>query len=274
MKINLLAISIVITILAVPVAFAASVEKAGMLNQHGLIKEAKAELIDVVFSQSTDSDKAQAHYLLGSIAFDENMVSVALDSWRELVKKYPNSTQAQMVNDRISELAEIVGESAKETIENAIALSYLRHGDFWSKGKDTKFTIDSSWIPNTETAIKWYDKVIIEFPNTTASRVAYEDKLRTILGWSEPGKYGSTYGVRDSYGVYMPQLIETFTSFEKNHPTASTIQAFRYQIAQTYWNNKDWEKTREWLNLIIKSSGDKDSFYKDLAERRLNKVEY
>ena len=278
MKIKLLAISMAVTLLAAPVSFAASVEKAGMLNQYGLTQEAKSELIDVVFSKSADSDKAQAYYLLGSIAFDENKVSVALDSWRDLVKKYPNSTQAKTVKDRIGELAEIVGESAKESVENAIALSYLRHGDFWSRGKDSKFTIDSSWISNVDTAIKWYDKVISEFPKSTASRIAYQDKLLTLLGWEDPGGYpggyGSKHGVKSSFGKYMPQLLETFASFEKDHPTASTLQAFRYQIAQVYWSNKVWSKTREWLNLIIKESGEGDSFYKDLAERRLQKVEY
>ncbi len=273
---KLLPIIIFLTFLIAPISisFSASLEKAIMLNQHGLIQQAKSELIDVIFSKANDSDKAQAYYFLGSIAFDENKVSVALDSWRELVNKYPNSTQAIAVKDRINELAEIVGESAKESIENAIALSYLRHGDFWSRGKDNKFTIDSSWIPQIETAIKWYDKVIAEFPNTTASRIAYQDKLRTLLGWEEPGRTGEKHGIQSSFNKYIPQLLETFSSFERDHPTASTLQAFRYQIAQAYWSNRDWPKTIEWLNLIIEKTGEGDSFYKDLAERRLNKVEY
>jgi tetratricopeptide (TPR) repeat protein len=274
MKIKPLAISVAVSILASPLCFAASVDKAEMLNQHGLTQEAKSELIGVIFSKSGDSEKAQSYYLLGSIAFDENKVSVALDSWRNLVKNYPNSSQAKLVKDRINELAEIVGESAKESVENAIALSYLRHGDFWSRGKDNKFTIDSSWIPKVDTAIKWYDKVITEFPNSTASRIAYQDKIRTLLGWEESGRYGTKHGVKSSFNKYMPQLLDTFSSFEKDHPTASTLQAFRYQIAQAYWNNKDWVKTREWLNLIIDASGEADSFYKDLSERRLKKVEY
>ena len=274
MKFKLLAMSMAVIVLMASVSFAGSVGKAAMLNQHGLTKEAKFELIDVVFSKSADSEKAQAYYLLGSIAFDENKVSVALDSWRELVGKYPQSTQAITVIDRINELAEIVGESAKESIENAIASSYLRHGDFWSRGKDNKFTIDSSWIPNIESAIKWYDKVISEFPKTNASRIAYQEKLRTLFGWEDPGKYGEKHGVKFYFSKYMPQLLETFASFENDHPTAPTLQAFRYQIAQAYWNIKDWAKTREWLNLIIQVSGERDSFYKDLAERRLNKLEY
>jgi tetratricopeptide (TPR) repeat protein len=255
------------------VLFAASIEKADMLNQHGLIREAKSELIDVIFSKTDDSNKAQAYYLLGSIAFDENKISVALDSWRELIRKYPDSTQAKMIKDRISELGEIVGESAEEPIENVTALSYLRYGDFWSRGKDNNFTIDSNWIPHVEAAIKWYDKVISEFPKSTASRIAYQDKLRILLGWKDPGKYGNKYGIKSSFDKYMLQILETYTAFERDHPTASTLQAFRYQIAQAYWKNKDWEKSREWLNLIIREASD-DSFYKDLAERRLNKIGY
>ena len=128
--------------------------------------------------------------------------------------------------------------------------------------------------PPVETAIKWYDKVISEFPKSVASRIAYQDKIRTLLGWEKPGRYVSKYGIQESFGKYMPQLLETFASFEKEHPGASTLQAFRYQIAQAYWENKNWMKTREWLNLVIKKSGEGDSFYKDLAERRLKKIEY
>lgn len=270
-----LALAVVLSSLfSAPASFAASFEKAQMLNKHGLTKEAKAELIDVIFSKSDDSSKAQAYYLLGSIAFDENRISVALDTWRDLSKNYPNSEQSRIVKDRIQELAEIVGESAKESIENAVALSYLRHGDFWSRGKDNIFTIDSSWIPNVETSIKWYDKVISEFPKSAASRVAYEDKMRTLLGWKESGRDGSKHGIEESFDKYIPQLLETFSSFKKEHPNASTLQAFRYQIAQAYWGNKNWAKTREWLDLVLKNSGDGDSFYKDLSERRLKKIEY
>jgi len=45
-------------------------------------------------------------------------------------------------------------------------------------------------------------------------------------------------------------------------------------IAQLYWKARDWEKTREWLNIIIEKAGNGDSFYRDLAQRRLLKVEY
>lgn len=274
MKKKIISLIVAFCVVTPSIAFSASIEKAQMMSEHGLKEEAKKELIDVVFSNDNSTNKAKAYYLLGSLAFEENNISIALQSWKDLTNKYPQSKESALVKDRIQELAEIVGDSAKETIENAVALSYIRHGDFWSKGKDSIFTIDSSWIPNVESAVKWYDKAINEFPNTPASRLAFKYKMRTILGWEESGKYGSKHGIKSSPSTYMPQLLETFAAFENEHPDASSLQAFRYQIAQAYWGQKNWEKTREWLNIIIAKAGDGDSFYKDTAQRRLKKIEY
>ena len=254
---------------------AASLEKAILLNEHGLTTDAKRELIDLIFEKrSKANDKAQAYYLLGNIAFEEDKIRAALNSWKHLIDKYPNSQEADLVQDRIAVLSEVVGKSAKESLKNAVARSYLRHAEFWSEDKSDIFRIDASWIPNVESAIKWYDKVITEFPKSAASRIAYEGKLRTLLGWEESGRYGSSYGIKASFKKYMPRLLQTFENFEKNHPDASTLQAFRYQIAQVYWKHKDWNLTREWLNKIITKAGKNDSFYRDLAERRLKKMEY
>ncbi|HEA68625.1 MAG TPA: tetratricopeptide repeat protein [Desulfobacterales bacterium] len=246
--------------------FSASYQKAEMFNRHGLVRESKAELINIIFSNASITEKAQAYYLLGLIAYTEKKVNKALKSWRELVTKYPETKEAKLVKDRVKELAEIVGGIEKEPIKNAVAQLYLNHGDFWSKGTGYKLTIDTSLMPHVEAAVKWYDKVIQEFPNSSASRIAYKGKMRTLLGWK---KHGNSYGIRQSFSKYMPQLLETFNQFEIEYPNASTLQAFRYQIAQAYWDNKNWNKSREWLNLIIKKAGDRDSFYKDSAMRRL-----
>lgn len=254
--------------------FAASTEKAVLLNQYGLIDDAKAELIEVIFSSKNKEESAEAYYQLGNIAFYEDNISTTLSTWKTLVEKYPNSLQAKQVKDRIEQLSDIVGELTEENLDNTIATSYINNADFWSSGKSSKFSIDSSWIPHVEAAIMWYDKVINEFPKTAAAQKAYQNKLQTILGWSESGKYGSSYGIKESFPKYISQLLNTFASFEKDHPDASTLQAYRYQIAQVYWNNKDWVNTRKWLNTIIQKAGNGNSFYKDLAERRLVKIEY
>ena len=262
-------VSLVSMVLCAP-AGAASLQKAIMYNQHGLKDKAKGEFIDLIFSKSSRSDKAEAYYFLGAIAFDERKISVALDSWKVLVAKFPKSEKAKLVKEKISELAEIVGESAEKTIRNAVANSYLRHGDFWSEGKSRVSTIDSSYIPNVKVANKWYDKVISEFPKTPAAELAYINKLRTILGWRTPGRYGSSYGMRESRKKYLPQMLETFATFERDFPKSGLLQNFRYQIAQQYWYMQDWENTKKWLNIIIRKAGNRDSFYKDLANRRLH----
>ena len=294
-------------------ALAASIEKAILLNEHGLTTDAKRELINLILEKrSKPNDKAKAYYLLGNIAFSEDRIKVALNSWEHLVDKYPNSEEAGLVRDRIAELSEIVIGSAKESIDNAVARSYLRHAEFWSKDRSDVFTIDSSWISNVDAAVKWYDKVITEFPKSEASRIAYKGKLRTLLGWKEPGRDGESYGIqasfyrglpsyllsgpergeamiakakaKASFTKYMPILLQSFEEFEKDHPDASTLQAFRYQIAQVYWKHQDYdpasrnftlkypEETKNWLNKVMDKAKGNDSFYSDLAERRLEKL--
>ena len=252
-----------------------SIDRARLLQRYGLMREAKAELIDVLFDEHMDDEsKATAYYLLGNISFKEGKILIALESWRDLVEQYPESTQAKTVRDEIDKLSQIVEESSESHVDNAIANAYLRHGDFWSKGKQDRFSIDSSWISNVDAALKWYDKVIEEFPQTGAARRAYEEKLRTVLGWKDPGQYGSKHGLKESFGRYIRLLTRTFSDFENDFPEASTLQAFRFQIAQAYWKNRDWKNTKEWLNTIISESGDNDNFYRDLAQRRLKKIEY
>lgn len=254
-------------------AFAGTIEEADMYYKYGLFDKAKEGYISIILT-GKDTDKAAAYYQLGSIVYAENDLELALDTWKTLIEKYPKSSYASMVTDRISVLAEVVGESTSKAIDNAVANSYIKNGDFWSSGKSSRFSIDSSWIDNVDAAIKWYDKVIKEYPKSDAAEKAYVEKIRTILGWKESGKYGSSYGIKASYTKYMPVLLETFTAFNNDFPESTSLQAIRYQIAQVYWDNKDWANTRKWLKEIITVAGSNDSFYKDLAERRLQKVEY
>ena len=274
MKKSIFLLSILTSLLVGSGSKAGSIEKAILFLENNLANDAKREFIQVITSNKSNDQKAIAYYQLGSLSFEENNIEGALNTWKELLAKYPNSPEAQQVKDNIEELTLIVGETSKESINNAIASSYIKNGDFWSKDKKTIFTIDSSWIPAVESSIKWYDKVINEYPKSIASKVAYKKKLRTILGWKDIGKYGSSYGIREDFKKYIPILLSTFKSFEEDHPSDSSLQAFRYQIAQSYWNNKKWNETRTWLNKIIEKSNEGDNFYKDLAQRRLKKVEY
>ena len=278
-------------------AIGASLEKAKMFRQHGLVSEAKKELIEVIFSRQNAKNKGEAYYILGTMAFEQNNISAALETWTRLIADFPNSDQAKLVKDRIKQLSEIVGEESRTVVENAIAQSYLRHADFWSEeDRHKKFMIDSSYIPNVEVAIAWYDKVIQEFPQTDASRRAYEGKMLTLIGRMANSMKQATGAVRqmeresdflahgslqdiakeshlDIFKAYMPRLLSTFSMFEKDHPNASSLQAFRYQIAQRYWMHENLDMTTKWLKLIVEKSGEEHTFYRDLAERRLKRLE-
>jgi predicted Zn-dependent protease len=252
----------------------ASVERAALLSQHGLTQEAKRDLIDVI-SGTDAKGKPEAYYQLGTLAFREGSVSVALETWRTLSEKFPGSPQATLVKDRLGQLAEVAQEVSRSGADNAVAQSYLSHADFWSERRGEKYRIDTSWLPVVEMAVAWYDRVIKEFPKTTASRLAHERKVRTLLGWAEPGSYGSAYGAHGNMATYMPQVEAAFAAFEVEAPDASaTLQALRFQIAQRYWSSKKWPEARSWLNAMVQKAGEQESFYKDLAQRRLAKLEF
>jgi hypothetical protein len=274
--------TIVILLCTITISFAASIEKAILFNQHGLTTDAKRELIEVIFhNRSKQKDKAKAYYLLGNIAFAENKIKVALNSWNYLVKNYPKSDEAMLVGGRIAELSEIVRGDSKETIDNAIARSYLKNAEFWSESNSDAFQIDSSWIPKMEAAVKWYDKVITEFRNTNAARIAYEGKLDIILAHKAFDASESRSHL-NKFAQHILLLVKMFEDFEREYPDASSLQAFRYQIAQVYWirhlrrTNLKYvrylELARGWFEKVIQKGGTNDSFYRDLAQRRLENL--
>ena len=271
-------------------AIGSSLDKAKMLRRYGLVSEAKKELIEVIFSRSNAKDKAEAYYTLGTMAFEDNDISVALETWTQLVADFPNSDHAKLVKDRINQLSEIVGETSHTVVENAIAQSYLRHAKFWSEEEmRKKFTIESSLISNVKVAVSWYDKVIQEFPNTEASRQAYEDKMKLLISKiqiliddkADQLKEYTYESVREivknqfqaDFNQYMPLLLDTFSAFERDYPEASYLQTVRFQIAQIYLFQSDLDQSRLWFNQVIEQSGANSTFYRDLAERRLETLE-
>ncbi len=116
-------------------------------------------------------------------------------------------------------------------------------------------------------------KVIKEFPGSDAAELAYERKLFALIGGKKLGE-DRTYGLGADYGKYMPQVLDTFSNFETAFANNSSLQAFRYQIAQAYWGHRDWANTRLWLQKMIEKSNGEPTFYTATAKARLQKVEY
>ncbi len=241
---------------------------------HGLKPKALEVFIELYHDPKVaPATKAEALYYMGQIAFDDGSYSTAVDDWTRLVKDYPTSKHSSELKDRLTQLREVFAKVSDASVSSAVAQSYIRNGDFWSES-DRKFTIDTSWMPMVEVAVAWYDRVIAEFPGSDAAELAYQRKMFALLGWKELGQYGSSYGLKSDFARYVPHVLKTFGEFETAFPASPYLQAFRYQIAQGYWSQKDWPSTREWLQKIIYSGKGQPSFYTEAARARLYKVEY
>jgi len=253
---------------------AQSFSKAEMLLDNGLVVEAQKELIDLVHSPTNNPDKPKALNALATIAIDKNNLKAAFEAWNRLIRMYPSSPEAASAKTRLPLLSNVLGQVSEETINDATARVFLRNADFWAKDRDKIFRIDASWISPLDAAIFWYDKILTDFPATPAAKVAFEEKMRTLLGWKGQGQYGEAQGVRANSSKFLPLLETTFREYEKAFPNSAAAQGFRFQIAQAHWSGKNWIKTREWLDEIVVRDGNANSFYKDLAERRLKKIEF
>ncbi len=272
----------------------ASIEKAKMLNTHGLKDAAKQELIDVIFGTSGAKVKADAYYYLGNIALTERKVTAAISTWREWVEKYPNSKRVAEVQQQIELLSTGLSDTLDTVLENMEAQLYFLHAEFWLEDYyKTPFPISDSGLPKKEMGLKWWDKVIAEFPGTAEAEKAYKHKLLFLIDEAisllsskfrkeieakyreEARKEARKDGA--ALITVMSELRYLFDSFEAAFPKSTLLQMFRFQIAQLYLEveryknkkEKDFEAADQWLNKIIEAAGDGDSFYKQLAQYRL-----
>ncbi len=95
---------------------------------------------------------------MGQVAFEDNNYAAAFNDWTRLIKDYPASKQTAEIKDRLTEMREVMGKVTSASILSSSAGYYLRNGDFWSRGSEKRFVIDSSWLPSVELASAWYDK--------------------------------------------------------------------------------------------------------------------
>lgn len=237
----------------------ASIEKAKMLNTHGLKDAAKQELIGVIFGTSGTEAKADAYYYLGNIALTERKITAAISTWRELVEKYPNSKRVVEVQQQIEVLRVGLSDTLDVVLENVTANLYLRNAEFWLENLRpiSGIGIDTWGLPRSEAGFKWLDKVIEEFPGTNEAEKAYKYKFFRLE--LEAG----------ANIIEINKLISLFDAFEAAFPESTSLQMFRFQIAQLYIRKKNFEAADQWLNKIIETAGDGDSFYKQLAQYRL-----
>lgn len=250
------------------------ISEAQLLYDHGLADESKRILFRVYRNSSLDqAHRAEALYWLASVAVNEGRFAVAAEDLERLTKEFPESSRGRAAGEMLNQLREVVQDVTRKDMSSPVAEAYLRNGNFWAREVDG-FTIDSSWLPREDMAIEWYDRVIREFPNTSAAEEAFSKKIVAMLGWVDEGVYSkTTYGARRN-ASYLSGAEKTLEEMAQMFPSSGYLQALRYQIAQGYWRRKDWANTRRWLNAIVAEKKSGSDFYVQAAENRLKKIEY
>ncbi len=251
-----------------------ALETANDYYRHNLNEIAKEKFLSIYHSQeSSDDEKAKALYIVGQIIFEEGDYSLALEDWELLITKFPNSEYAKQIAKIYSQISDIVTFDSSRNSITLVARAYLQNGDFWSNA-DREFTIDSSWMPGVEIALKWYDKVLKEFSHTPSAEVAYRRKLFALLGSSNTDDNQKAFGLKEDFKKYIPVVLKTFSDFEKDFPKSAYMQGLRYQIAQAYWTEGYTKSAKIWLKKIILCGDGKETFYTETAKARLKNLKF
>ena len=157
--------------------------------------------------------------------------------------------------------------------------NYLKNGNFHSQNKPRRLGIDMSYVDEVESAIWWYDKVLNEYPGTEQVQEALREKIRTLVGWTDGyGDDKEYFGLKNrrKQTKYFPLIESTFLELETGYPDDEFLEAFAYQIAQSYLyaiimhNRKSLKvNCKEWLEKTIELANGKDTFYSHLSKQRI-----
>jgi hypothetical protein len=94
----------IVALMAMELAYGASLQKGQMLYERGMLEEARHALVDVVTGDATNPEKAGALYLLGTIAVDQKNYPIAARMWSDLIQRFPDSTEAAEARTKLSSI--------------------------------------------------------------------------------------------------------------------------------------------------------------------------
>lgn len=195
---------------------------------------------------------------------------------------YSNAEKNNNSNDQAS-IEDVIPDYKGLFDQGSTPRNYLDNGNFYSQDKPRRLGIDTSFIDPVDASIWWYDKVISEFPRTNEANIAFREKIKTLIGWSDGyGDDKEYFGLYDRRKdkIYFPMVEETFTLMENIYPDDDYLEALAFQIAQRYlWHVLAYGRQnykvdcKKWLNKTIELSKGKDTFYSHIAKLRLPLVQ-
>ena len=172
---------------------AGNIDHAKMLNQHGSVDDAKRLFIEIIQSDAADADKAASLYNLGVIAFNEQQLQVAFDTWQNLVEQYPESDEGKIISERYG-----IGRSFKDYIGPLLAtyedfLEAFPNSDFIPL---LKFQIAQAyWGHEALEAKKWLRSVIANDSTVVdlSSLYLYVETEKWLRSVIEDGNTNNSY---------------------------------------------------------------------------------
>ena len=275
------------------VANSAKLEKAVALNEHGHSGAARLELISLIYGPASrltldSEDRAAALHLLGEISLEDDELSGTLSAWGLLVKEYPDSQLAESVRDKIADVEADFHRQLSDLKSEAQATLHFAIAEAWLKaaGAETP-SVDTSFISDEEAAIDWLSLTIEKFPGTSHAELAYERMVEYQLAVANKKAlfYMELQSTIDELNLDVaPSPLPAETSmlvrrsesilvrFQSAFPESGKLQRLRYLIGQSNWLVGDMEKARYWLTKVIEEDRDVNTFYRDLAFRRLQNL--
>lgn len=160
----------VVSVLAVGYMWIASnsakLEKAVALNEHGHTEAARLELISLIYGPASslmlgNDERATALHMLGEVSLKDDKLSGTLAAWGALVDEYPDSQLAESVQEKIAEIEVDFSRSLADLESSVEASRYFRIADMWLEETEYEAPyIDTSYIPDEDAAVDWFNLTI------------------------------------------------------------------------------------------------------------------
>ncbi len=249
--------------------------------RHGFNEEARLELINLVYGPNSwlnqQGQRADALYLLGEISLEDDDLSGTIAVWDALIDEYPTSKLAIQVQEQIDGIRRDFNRRLVDLESSIEANRYLEIADEWLAAAEIPAPIiDISYIPGGEATFDWFNLIIERFPGTSHAELAYERMIenRTTAYRSVVNDF-STLSPESlirmqaiaSNGAQVSE--EIFDDMQENFLDSDRLQRLRFLIGQAYWIGEDLEEAGNWFSKVIEEDSDANTYYRDLAFRRL-----
>jgi tetratricopeptide (TPR) repeat protein len=275
---------ILIYLMAVLVLFSVSKKKAyaaevtaeqTMKAANGLLEnqcytEAIKEFLRVVYIFKDERNSAEAEYKTGQCLMQNKKYWRAIAQWESVEKKYPATEWATKSKESIKLTTIVIEDVSRKvqyplSLKEKIAYTYIRFGDdFASRGWVTLGSGVKDMEKNEfETAQFWYEKVVMDYPDTFIAPYALE-------------KLGTAYYNGDQK-QYFVKAVECYQKISKlfSDRTLWVLRGLRL-AADTNRDKLKKSSSKPLYQKFYDISSEKigsDSFYKNYAETQLKVVQ-